>query len=146
MRRRLRNEDETKAFAREVADRITPGAVIGLVGDLGAGKTAFVRHLAEALGVRRQVKSPTFILLQEFATGPDAAARGIRRLWHADAYRIEREDELWSAGLAEAAADAQGVTVVEWADRMPSLRGTRDYMEIVMSHGGGEEERVAEVR
>ena len=105
-----RSEDETIALARELAAGLGPGAVVLLSGDLGAGKTAFVRGLALGLGIDSQeVSSPTFTLVHEY--------RGGRlTLYHADLYRVEgaATDEL---GLEEMGV-RDGVLAIEWAERL----------------------------
>ena len=104
-----RSEDETARVARDLAKTLQPGAVVLLQGQLGAGKTAFVRGLAEGLGIDPEVvSSPTFTLVHEY--------RSERlTLYHADLYRLEKtaaED----LGLEEQAV-AKGVLAVEWPDR-----------------------------
>lgn len=118
------SEVETQALGRELAEGLRPGDVVLLEGELGAGKTAFVRGLADGLGAdAADVSSPTFTLLHEY--------RGGRLpLYHADLYRLERgADE--DLGLAE--AGAEGVLAVEWPDRLtrafPGARTVR--IEIV---------------
>jgi tRNA threonylcarbamoyladenosine biosynthesis protein TsaE len=103
-------EAETMAVARELAERLSPGAVVLLYGDLGAGKTVFVRGLAEGLGVRPEdVSSPSFTLIQEYA-GPTP-------LYHVDLYRLTPADAE-DLGLEELMA-GDGVVAIEWADRLP---------------------------
>lgn len=138
----IKDEKGMQAFAEQLAKEVAPGTVIGLIGDLGAGKTTFARYFTKALGVRRDAKSPTFILLQEFTTGPTAAKRGLLRVWHADAYRIENERDLWAAGLADAVADASAVTLVEWADKLPSLARLPAYLELTIFIEKGSERRI----
>ena len=104
------SEAETAAVAREIAAGLRPGDVLLLSGNLGAGKTAFVRGLAEGLGVDPEdVSSPTFTLIHEY--------RGGRlTLYHADLYRLERaatED----LGLEEFGVN-DGVLAIEWPDRL----------------------------
>jgi len=109
--RRLRNELETLRAGEELARTLGPDAVIGLDGDLGAGKTHLVKGIASGLGFRGEVTSPTFTLLQEY--------RGGRLdLFHADWYRIGSDAELAASGIEEW-FDAGGVCVVEWAGRFP---------------------------
>jgi len=104
-------EAETGAAGRELAAVLTPGSVVLLFGDLGAGKTAFVRGMAEGLGVDPgDVSSPTFTLLQEY--------RGGRLpLFHADLYRVNDAREVDELGLEELAAD--GVLAIEWSEKLP---------------------------
>jgi tRNA threonylcarbamoyladenosine biosynthesis protein TsaE len=105
-----RSEADTRAIAAALAPGLIPGAVILLSGDLGAGKTAFVRGLAAGLGIDPDdVTSPTFTLVHEY--------RGGRLpLIHVDLYRLERA-ELDEIGLDQDLA-AKGVTAVEWSDRL----------------------------
>jgi tRNA threonylcarbamoyladenosine biosynthesis protein TsaE len=105
-----RSDAETEALARKLAERLEAGARIHLYGDLGAGKTVFVRGLAEGLGVDPdEVTSPTFTLIQEY--------RGRLPLYHVDLYRIAPA-EVHDLGLDAIAAD--GVLAVEWAERLPA--------------------------
>ena len=104
------SEDETRALARDLADDLDAGAVVLLMGDLGAGKTAFVRGLAEGLGIDPdEVSSPTFTLVHEYRGGRLS-------LVHVDLYRLERAD-LDDIGLDSDLA-AAGVLAIEWADRL----------------------------
>jgi tRNA threonylcarbamoyladenosine biosynthesis protein TsaE len=110
------SEAETAALATEVAAGLTPGSVLLLSGNLGAGKTAFVRGLAAGLGLDpEEVSSPTFTLVHEY--------RGGRlTLYHVDLYRLEKAatDEL---GLEELHS---GVLAIEWPDRLThALQGAR---------------------
>jgi tRNA threonylcarbamoyladenosine biosynthesis protein TsaE len=104
------SEAQTRAVAAALAPGLQPGAVVLLTGDLGAGKTAFVRGLAEGLGIDPdEVTSPTFTLVHEY--------RGGRLpLIHVDLYRLDRAD-LDDIGLDQDLA-ANGVTAVEWAERL----------------------------
>jgi tRNA threonylcarbamoyladenosine biosynthesis protein TsaE len=105
------SEQETAAAGRDLARTLAAGSVVLLFGDLGAGKTAFVRGLAEGLGIDPDnVSSPTFTLIQEY--------RGGRlTLFHADLYRLNDPREVEDLGLEELAEN--GVLAVEWADKLP---------------------------
>jgi tRNA threonylcarbamoyladenosine biosynthesis protein TsaE len=119
------SEDETIAVAREFAQSLRAGDVVLLSGTLGAGKTAFVRGLAQGLGISAdEVSSPTFTIVHEYRGGRLA-------LYHADLYRLERtatED----IGLEEMGVK-DGVLAIEWPDRLThALPGARAVlMEIV---------------
>ncbi len=121
--------EQLRAFAIEIAEDCCGGEVLGLVGDLGAGKTTFVQHFARALGVTKMVKSPTFTLMQEYATSGDAIVQGVSKLCHVDAYRINDERELEVIGLMEIVETPDTVTVVEWADKAPMLAELPGYVE-----------------
>lgn len=120
-----RSEQETAAVARALADDLRAGDVLLLSGNLGAGKTAFVRGLAEGLDIDpREVSSPTFTLVHEYRGGRLA-------LYHVDLYRLDRAatDDL---GLDELGVD-NGVLAIEWPDRLThALEGARPVrIEIV---------------
>jgi tRNA threonylcarbamoyladenosine biosynthesis protein TsaE len=102
----------TNALGHRLGALLFPGAVVGLVGTLGAGKTQLVRAVAEGLGIAdsRRVSSPTFVLIQEY----DARLP----IYHFDAYRLRGARELFDLGVHEY-LEGRGVCLVEWADRVP---------------------------
>jgi tRNA threonylcarbamoyladenosine biosynthesis protein TsaE len=127
----------TQAFGRRLGALLFPGAVVALVGPLGAGKTHLVRAVAEGLGLSdgRVVSSPTFVLIQEY----------LARLpvYHFDAYRLRGEAEFSELGAHEY-FEGDGVCLVEWADR---VRGCLppEHLRITLSVTG-ENSRRAEVQ
>lgn len=114
-RRSTSGPAETEALAEALAHGLRGGEVLALVGELGAGKTCFVRGLARGLGVRDDVSSPTYALVHEYE-----GARGLT-LVHADLYRLGGVAEARSLGLEDWLGRAGTVVVVEWADRAPEL-------------------------
>ena len=107
-----RSEDETRAAGAALASRVPAGTWVLLFGDLGAGKTAFVRGMADGLGVEpAEVSSPTFALVHEY--------RGRLPLHHVDLYRVS-EAEVEDLGLDELSGTG-GVVAVEWAERLERL-------------------------
>jgi tRNA threonylcarbamoyladenosine biosynthesis protein TsaE len=102
----------TQAFGRRLGRLLFPGAVLALVGPLGAGKTHLTRAVAEGLGIAdsRAVSSPTFVLIQEYPARLP--------VYHFDAYRLRSEAEFFDLGAHEY-LDGDGVCVIEWADRVP---------------------------
>ena len=106
--------EETAAFAARVATMIHPGDVLALEGELGAGKTTFVRALVEALGgAANAVSSPTFMLLNVYATPR-------MPVFHLDAYRVGGADDFEAIGFDELLAQ-RGLVIVEWASRVRDL-------------------------
>lgn len=109
---------ETETFAGEVARKLVGGQCIALYGDLGSGKTQFVRGLVRGLGGEpRSVSSPTFVLLNVYDTGRLA-------VYHLDAYRVGGADDFEAIGFTEL-LEQGGVVVVEWAERVESLLPAR---------------------
>ncbi|MFA9380515.1 MAG: tRNA (adenosine(37)-N6)-threonylcarbamoyltransferase complex ATPase subunit type 1 TsaE [Acetanaerobacterium sp.] len=100
---------ETEAFALSFAKRLHPGDVIALRGGMGVGKTAFVRGLAQGLGVAGEVTSPTFALVHEH--------EGDIPLYHFDMYRVTSLDDLYSTGFFDY-LDTGAVLVVEWSENI----------------------------
>ena len=105
--------EETEALGARLARALEPGAVVAFTGDLGAGKTAFVRGLARGLGVRVRVTSPTFTIVNEYEGGR-------LPLFHFDLYRLGSADELFDIGWEDYLAQG-GVCAVEWSERMEEL-------------------------
>ena len=101
--------EETWRVAAEVAEQLTPGMVLALTGDLGAGKTTFMQGVAFALGVKRPITSPTFTLCQEYDTPRF-------KLVHMDLYRLNGPDDLLTIGFPEH-LESGAVVAVEWPER-----------------------------
>ena len=109
-----RSEEETETIARDVLSLCNGTAkTILLIGDLGAGKTAFVRGIVAAAGGDPQdVSSPTFVLMQEYA--------GDRMVYHVDLYRLRPEEVLDFEPQIHDLIDRGGIVAIEWADRLPA--------------------------
>lgn len=108
----LASADETIAFGRRVGTLLQSGSVVALEGPLGAGKTTFVKGIAESLQIAEPITSPTFTIVSEYL--------GSLPLYHIDLYRIGSSEEIELLGLEELIY-GRGVTVVEWADKAPEL-------------------------
>jgi tRNA threonylcarbamoyladenosine biosynthesis protein TsaE len=101
---------ETEALGERWGSTAERGLVLALSGDLGAGKTQFVKGLARGLGVTARVHSPTFTLVNEYSGGR-------LKLFHLDLYRLETPEQILSAGIREFLSP-DGVAVIEWAERL----------------------------
>src|SRR5437762_5444537 len=126
-----RSPEQTQAIAARLAETLQPGDVVALTGELGAGKTCFTQGLARGLEVTGRVTSPTFVLVNEY--------RGRLPVHHVDAYRTGSLTELLDLGLEELFS-GDGVTIVEWADKLRPLLPARTIH--VHIDGVGDEPRV----
>jgi tRNA threonylcarbamoyladenosine biosynthesis protein TsaE len=135
--------DETRQLAQELASELSPGDLITLQGELGAGKTTFTQGLARGLGAEGDATSPTFVLIVEHA--------GRIPLLHLDAYRLENRsgepicyDALRDAGVLDLLERDDAVKVVEWPERIADCLPAPRF-QIRFSHGESENERVLEI-
>ncbi len=123
-----RSTEETFRAGFAEGERVCAGDVLALAGDLGAGKTQWVKGLAAGLGSDAVVTSPTFTLIHEYGGGR-------LPLYHLDCYRLERAEELVGIGLDEY-LDGRGVMVIEWADKFPELLpGTARWVRFGIGEG-----------
>jgi len=127
----------TDRAGRILATLVAAGDAIGLIGELGAGKTALVAGMVAGLGAPVAAASPTFALIHEYAGGR-------LPVWHVDLYRIERERELIELGLDEIIDRGTGVVVIEWADRFAVLPG--DHVRAELAHADGGRGRTIAIR
>ncbi len=126
-----KSEAETEAAGENFARTLPSGAVVALYGDLGAGKTAFVRGMARGLGLDVRVSSPTFTIVNEYL--------GARELYHFDMYRLDSADELFDIGWEDYLARG-GVCAVEWSENVAdAFEGDEITVRIEKT---GERERV----
>jgi len=110
---------DTESLGEKLGGVSQRGLVIALSGDLGAGKTQFVRGFARGLGIPERVHSPTFTLVNEYAGGR-------LKLFHLDLYRLETPQQILSAGIEEF-LQPDGVAVIEWAERLAN-QGVKQQM------------------
>lgn len=126
--------DETRAFAAALAAVAKPGDRIALLGPLGAGKTQFAKGFALGLGVKEIVNSPSFTLMAEYA--------GRLPLFHQDLYRLNGAEEVLGGGLLDDRQE-DGVTLIEWGERLPTRLDARRLS--VVFQVGIEDERTITV-
>ena len=128
------SEKDTFNFAKKFAKTLRGGEVIGLVGNLGAGKTVFAKGLAAGLGIKQKITSPTFVLMKVYPVESRKAKissktklfngvnpvkkASIKNFIHIDAYRLKSDADLEAIGAREYLSDPSSVTLIEWADRL----------------------------
>lgn len=108
------SREETIQLGKNLAKAIPPGSCLALIGKLGAGKTTLVKGLAEGLQIEGQIVSPTFLLIKEYTNGR-------LPLYHIDAYRISQPQELVEVGVEDYLLRAEGITVIEWAEKIREI-------------------------
>ena len=126
-----RSFEQTKRLGSSLGKLLQGGEIIGLIGELGAGKTSFVRGVAEGLGVGKDgwIRSPTFTLVNEY--------HGRLPVYHIDLYRIDRRADLEALNLREYLY-AGGVSLIEWFERLPA-EDVDEHLEVKIAHAGGSE-------
>lgn len=134
-----RSVHESNEIATQLARRLLAlpkrdaAHMVALEGELGAGKTTFVRGLLRAWGITETVKSPTFLLMREYAVGD-------RRVAHFDCYRISGPEHMTATGFHELAADPNAILLIEWAERIGPLVPA-DALRVHIDHIGPTERK-----
>ncbi|MBQ3291084.1 MAG: tRNA (adenosine(37)-N6)-threonylcarbamoyltransferase complex ATPase subunit type 1 TsaE [Mogibacterium sp.] len=124
----LNSEADTRILGLRIAEAAEPGDIIALIGDLGTGKTALTKYIAEGLGVTEEVISPTFTIVKEYRSGR-------LPLFHFDVYRLGSGEELLDIGAEDYLEDG-GVSVIEWADIVADVLPA-DSLVIRLEYGSG---------
>lgn len=129
-----KNVDETIAIGERIAKKLKKGDCVALVGELGSGKTVLTKGIAKGLGVRnaRYVNSPTFVIIKEY--------RGKLPLYHFDLYRLDKSTILDAESYEEYFYD-DGVTVIEWADKIREIL-PKKYLEVKLSVAGESKRKI----
>ena len=128
---------ETEALGRALAQHLTPGTVVAFTGDLGAGKTAFVRGMAQGLGIAQRVTSPTFTIVNEYEGGR-------LPLFHFDMYRLGSADDLFDIGWEDFLRRG-GVCAVEWSETVQEALDA-DTIYVDIRRGAEDNQRVLPIR
>ena len=113
-----KSEQETFEFAKEYTKKLKGGDVIGLIGDLGAGKTIFSKGVAFGIGIKEDITSPTFVYMKVYDVQNHPS---IKKLCHIDAYRVENEQLLINIGALEYFNNPEVLTVIEWVDKLTKI-------------------------
>lgn len=109
-----KNIEQTISFAKNLAEKFKGGEILLLSGELGAGKTAFTKGVAQGLGILGIITSPTFTIMNMYTSGK-------LNLYHFDMYRIEDDKEIYELGFDEYIGNPNGVACVEWFNQTPEL-------------------------
>lgn len=132
----IKSEQDTREFGLKLGKEARSGTVIAMIGDLGTGKTTLTKAIAEGLGVKDIITSPTFNIVKEYDSGR-------LPLYHFDVYRIGDVEEMFEIGYEEYFF-GEGICVVEWADIIEELI-PEDAVVIKIQYGASPEERIYEI-
>ncbi|MBM4402345.1 MAG: tRNA (adenosine(37)-N6)-threonylcarbamoyltransferase complex ATPase subunit type 1 TsaE [Candidatus Cloacimonetes bacterium] len=126
MERVTKSAEESKKFAANFAKKLKGGDVLCLYGELGSGKTTFVQGLAEGLGIKKRILSPTFILMRSYEISGLANWRiseleKTKTFYHIDLYRIDKPQETEMLGLQEILDNPQNIIAIEWAEKIKEI-------------------------
>jgi len=112
------SEDQTYQLGKEIAQHLHGGDVVCLYGELGAGKTTFVKGLSEGLGIKSRIISPTFVVVRTHAIDNKS---GIEKIYHLDLYRLESEKDVEGIGFSEIVSEQGTVAIIEWPEKAGRL-------------------------
>ena len=135
---RSNSEAQTRAFGRRFGKTLRNATVIALEGELGAGKTQFVKGLARGLGVKHIIQSPTFVLMRVYPVNQ----KKIKWLVHLDCYRLSSVQDLLDIGLADYLEQEQAVIAIEWANKVRTLL-PKEHSTIRLSLTGPDQRKIA---
>lgn len=117
---------------RVIKPKLSPGFVVGLVGDLGTGKTTLVKYIAQKLGFKGQVSSPTFVVRQTY---PIPNTQGIDSIEHIDLYRLGKLNDKGFAEVKEWLVNKKALVFVEWADFLPNKKNLDAIVSLKLMSG-----------
>lgn len=137
-----KKQKETEKVAKQIAQKLTGGEIICLHGNLGAGKTVFVKGLARGLGIKKIITSPTFVLIKNYSVKNNQ----IKNLVHVDTYRLTNAEELIDIGIGEYLNKKNTIVVIEWPEKLKKLLKKYEKIIWVEIKIGKNNERKMEVR
>lgn len=156
MRLTTNSDQATKNFGKKIAVDLKGGDVVCLYGELGAGKTTLVKGIAEGLGVKEEITSPTFTLMNIYKIEPRPPTTPLREgnhhlppttyhlqaLVHIDTYRLKDEAELIQIGVEDYLGRPETVTIIEWPEKIERLLKGKRVIKIWLEHGEKEERKI----
>jgi len=133
MQKISKNIKETEDFAKNFLNKLksykNKATVVGLYGDLGAGKTTFTQQIAKILGVKKRVNSPTFVIMKNY----DLKNKDFEKMFHLDAYRLKNEKELFVLGWEEMIKNPKHLIFIEWPEQIIKAMPQKHH-KILISH------------
>lgn len=138
-----KSEQETIKFGERLAKKFRGGEILCLEGELGTGKTTLIKGIAKGLGIRRNITSPTFVLMKLYPI-KHPSIQASKHLCHIDAYRINDAQELVDIGALEYLASPTTVVVIEWAEKVKDIL-PKHCTWVKVKHGKSKDKRIIQV-
>jgi len=133
------SEKQTLNLGKKIALELKGGEVIGFIGELGTGKTVFIKGLAQGLNIKNIITSPTFVLMKVYKT------KGvIKQLCHVDAYRLNSSQDLIDIGIKDYLSKKTAVTVIEWANQVKNIL-PKNKILVKIKFGKKQNQRIFEI-
>jgi tRNA threonylcarbamoyladenosine biosynthesis protein TsaE len=129
------NFKETQRLGHDFAKILEKGDIVCLYGDLGSGKTTFVQGLAQGLGIKNRIISPTFIIVRSYELG-------VMSFYHIDLYRMENEKDIESLGLGEILNNKDNIIAIEWAEKLKD-KGLKNRIDVEFSYEKNDVRKIA---
>ncbi len=143
------SEKQTFNLGKKIAKKLQGGKIIGLTGDLGAGKTVFIKGLTKGLSVRQAITSPTFVLMKIYPISNPCLRRQdkskILNFCHIDAYRLSSGQDLIDVGVKDWLNQANTITVIEWAERVKDIL-PKNAIFVKIKFGKRKNQRTIEIK
>jgi len=136
MQQKLYSVDEMIQFGQQLASTLNGGDIVLLHGELGAGKTTLTKGIALGLGIKDEIVSPTFTLMQTYNI-KTLKHKNIKTLVHVDTYRLENEEQLIEIGVEDYLGDKGTICVIEWPEKIEKLLRGKKVMNIRIEHCEG---------
>jgi tRNA threonylcarbamoyladenosine biosynthesis protein TsaE len=133
------SQSETEMFGKKLAAKLKGGDILLLSGDLGAGKTSLVKGIAKGLGIKNEITSPTFTLMNVYEV--QSLKSKVKSLIHIDTYRLKDEKELLEIGVEDYLGKPDTVCIIEWPEKIIGLLKKYQTTAITLEHGDKPEER-----
>lgn len=134
-----KSQEETVEIGKNFAADLSPGSVIGLKGNLGTGKTQFVKGVASFFKVNEIVNSPTFLIVNEYIS--NNSLKNVLKIYHFDLYRINALEELNTIGFDEYIGDENSISLIEWSD-IAEIYLKKRLKTVSFEYGEEENERI----
>ncbi len=132
-----KNAKETEKLGETLAREVKGSKVIALIGDLGGGKTTFIKGFARGLGIKHNITSPSFLIMREYPVDK----KNIKKLYHFDAYKIKDPREFLDLGFNEVLKEKEKIILIEWADRVKKIL-PKEYLTIKFEFLGKKKRKV----